>query len=305
MEKKQKEKTTSTFTSTSTSKNHPPPLASALSQPPKPIESQRADAKPKKPVNKLRQRMIDDMELNGLDESTQKHYLEGVKSIALYYNRSPDKITQDEVRKYFLYLKNEKKISPCTLTQKYYGIRFFYDKTLDQKWRIFDIIRPPKRHNLPQVLSIEEVNKIFPLVHVPLYRMCLIMCYCCGLRLGEALKLTTKSIDSSLMMVRVNGKGGHIRDVPLPKHTLTLLRQYWKNHRPQCSDSILFPSRKKGKTLTRKSVEKAFKDALNKSGVGKKKENATHSRSYFATFLCHSPVGEWSRSSHYPGSAGT
>lgn len=289
-------KSTPTFTPTSTSKKHPPPTPhppdSALTQTPKFIESQATDAKPKKTVSKLRQRMIDDMRLNGLSESTQNHYLEGVKSIARYYNRSPDKITQEEVRKYFLYLKNEKKVSPSTLTQKYYGIRFFYDKTLDQKWRIFDIIRPPKRHNLPQVLSIEEIDKILPLVHVPLYRMCLIMCYCCGLRLGEALKLTTKSIDSSRMMVRVDGKGGHIRDVPLPKHTLVLLRQYWKKHRPQCTDSILFPSRKRGKNLTRKSVEKAFKNALDKSGVGKKKENATvHTlRHSYATHLLESGV---------------
>jgi site-specific recombinase XerD len=182
-----------------------------------------------------------------------------------------------------------KKPPPGTIILKYYGIRFFYEMTLDQKWRIFDIIKPPKRQHLPVVLSFEEVNKVLSCVRVPVYRMCLTMTYCCGLRLGEALKIEVTDIDSSRMMVRVKGKGGRLRDVPLPVHILPLLRQYWRLQRPR---PYLFPSKKSGKPLTHRSVEKAFKDALHQSGVDKKKKEATvHTlRHSYATHLLENGV---------------
>ncbi len=98
-----------------------------------------------KPMSKLRQRMIEDMELHGYAAGTQVHYLDGVKSLARFYNRSPEKITQEEVRSFFLHLKNIKKCPAGTMSLKYYGIRFLYEKTLNQKWAVFDIVRPPKR----------------------------------------------------------------------------------------------------------------------------------------------------------------
>jgi len=245
--------------------------------------------KPKKPVSKLRQRMLEDMDLYGYAPGTQVHYLEGVKSLAAFYNRSPDKITQEEVRAFFLHLKN-KKCPASTLTLKYYGIRFMYEKTLDQKWRIFDIVRPPKRQNLPVVLSFEEVKQILSYVRLPVYRMCLITIYSCGLRLGEAVKIQLCDIDSSRMMIRVKGKGDKLRDVPLPENILYLLRQYWRLERPR---PYLFPSPKTGNTkpLTHKSVEKAFNDALRQSGVDKKKQATVHTlRHSYATHLLENGV---------------
>lgn len=115
-----------------------------------------------KPMSELRKRMIEDMELHGYAPGTQVHYLDGVRSLARFYKRSPEKITQEEVRSYFLHLKNIKKCPAGTMTLKYYGIRFLYEKTLNQKWGVFDIVRPPKRKNLPVVLSYEEVKEMQP-----------------------------------------------------------------------------------------------------------------------------------------------
>ncbi len=61
----------------------------------------------------LRQRMIEDMQLRGLSEITQDRYVRAVRQLADHYNKSPDKITEEELRQYFLYLKNDKKAGMC------------------------------------------------------------------------------------------------------------------------------------------------------------------------------------------------
>ena len=59
----------------------------------------------------LRQRMIEDMQLRGLAKGTQAMYVASVRQLAEYYGKSPDLITEEELRQYFLYLKNDKQYS--------------------------------------------------------------------------------------------------------------------------------------------------------------------------------------------------
>jgi hypothetical protein len=53
-------------------------------------------------MTKLRQRMIEDMQLRGLAEKTQDAYLRAVRQLAEYYAKSPDQISEEELRQYFL-----------------------------------------------------------------------------------------------------------------------------------------------------------------------------------------------------------
>jgi hypothetical protein len=102
---------------------------------------QKYNTKSKKKVGRrispLRKRMLEDMQLNGLSKGTQEKYPEMVKALAVHYNQSPDKISEEDVRSFFLFLVNERKLSPSTVKQYYYGIKFFYEKTLKRKWHIF------------------------------------------------------------------------------------------------------------------------------------------------------------------------
>ncbi len=60
-------------------------------------------------MTSLRQRMLEDMQLRGLGEKTQEAYLRAVRQLAVYHGKAPDQIDEEELRQYFLYLKNEKK----------------------------------------------------------------------------------------------------------------------------------------------------------------------------------------------------
>ena len=75
----------------------------------------------------LRQRMIEDMQLRGFAKKTQDAYAGAVRQLAKHYGKSPDKINDEELRQYFLYLTNVKKVSRSTCTLALCGLKFFYE----------------------------------------------------------------------------------------------------------------------------------------------------------------------------------
>ncbi len=207
----------------------------------------------------LRRRMIEDMQLRGLSERTQESYIRAVRQLAEYYGKSPDQVSEEELRQYFLYLKNEKHASRSTCTLALCGIKFFYEYTLHRDWPTLSFVRPPKERKLPVVLSPEEVSRILGCLRQPHYRVCLTLIYSCGLRLQEGVQLQVADIDSARMLVRVrHGKGNKDRYVPLPQPILELLRAYWVTHRPQV---WLFPGRGGTIPLDKTGVQKAFRGA--------------------------------------------
>ena len=90
----------------------------------------------------LRQRMIDDMQLRGLSARTREVYVAAVRQLAGHYRRSPAEITKEELRQYFLYLANEKKVARATATIALCAIRFFYEQTLHRAWTTLRFVRP-------------------------------------------------------------------------------------------------------------------------------------------------------------------
>ena len=76
-----------------------------------------------------------------------------------HYHKSPDLITEEELRQYFLYLKNVKHYAPTT-TIAICGIKFFFERTLEKDWTTFNLVRPAPEKKLPVILSREEVRQI-------------------------------------------------------------------------------------------------------------------------------------------------
>jgi site-specific recombinase XerD len=219
-------------------------------------------------MTELRKHMIEDMQLRGLSARTQEHYVDAVRHLAKYFRRSPDQLNDANLREYFLYLTNEKKLSRSTTTVALCGIKFFYEATLQQQWSTLQLVRPAPEYKLPVVLSRDEVRRILAEVRVPLYRVCLTTIYSCGLRLLEGAHLRVSDIDSGRMMLHIHGKRKRDRYVPLPIRTLELLRQLWRAHR---SPEWMFPSPKFGNTrpLTATAVQSAFRAAVKAAGISK------------------------------------
>jgi site-specific recombinase XerD len=213
----------------------------------------------------LRRRMREDLQLRGLAPKTQQCYLEAVKHLAQYDRRAPDQISEAELRQYFLYLINEKQVAASTLRIHLYGIRFFYERTLQLPWPVFELIRPRHRQTLPVVLSPQEVRSLLALGPRAKARLCLQMIYACGLRLREGTQLQVSDIDPQRMLVRVRqGKGGKDRVVPLAERTLERLRVYWQRARPR---PWWFPARDQQTPLPATTLQKTFKLVVRQSGL--------------------------------------
>src|SRR6266496_142979 len=243
----------------------------------------------------LRQRMLEDMQLRGLAARTQEAYLGAVQQLALHYDKSPDLITEEELRRYFLFLCNEKRLAPNTTNVALNGIKFFYTYTLQRPWPLRDLLRPPTPKKLPVVLAPEEVWRIVGHVRRADYRVCLSVIYACGLRLLEGVHLQVSQIDSARMQLHIRGgKGNKDRAIPLPPRTLTQLRAHWLTHR---NPVWLFPSRSpnsdQGATarvpMEESGVQKAFHRAVQEVGLNKPASVHTLRHSW-ATHLLESGV---------------
>ncbi len=242
----------------------------------------------------LRQRMIEDMQLRDLAKRTQEMYVTAVRQLAEHYNKSPAQISDEELRQYFLYLKNVKERSRSTCTVALCAIKFLYEQTLKREMPTLTQVRPAAEHKLPVVLSREEVHRVLGCLRQPHYRVCLSTIYSCGLRVGEGVRLQVSDIDSDRMQVRVQqSKGRKDRYVPLPQRTLELLREYWLTHRHPV---WLFPARDGGglqpfttKPMNPSGVSDAFGAALKESGV--QKQATVHTlRHSWATHLLEAGV---------------
>ena len=240
-------------------------------------------------MTELRKRMIEEIQLRGLSEKTCRSYVGEVSKLARYYNTPPDKITYEQIRDYFVYLKNEKNLSRSSTTIALCGIKFFYEKTMRWDWTPISFVRPGKSKKLPVVLSRQEVKRLFKHIRVHKYKVILRLIYSCGLRINEALHLQVHDIDRDRQVITIRGaKGDKDRQVPLPKNTYLMLREHWTTHRDK---KWLFPSQRKNKAgilkttpINPRAVQRTFRLALKDSRIHKKA--TVHSlRHSYATHL--------------------
>ena len=228
------------------------------------------------------------MKLHGLSKRTQETYIYAVSKLAQYFHKSPDLISNDELRKYFLYLKD--KYARNTSTIAICGIKFLFEKSLNKPFEIFGIVRSPRVNKLPVVLSREEVHTILKNIRTLRHRACLSLIYSCGLRLKEGVSLKVNQVDSKRMVIHVQeAKGLNDRYVPLPLSTLNILRAHYKTHR---NPLLVFPAPGRGENLEStsilplpdSSIQTVFRKSLLETGINKDAHVHTLRHSY-ATHL--------------------
>lgn len=237
-----------------------------------------------------RERLSEDMRLSDFRPRTHEHYLSAATKFVRWLGRDPETATDDDIRDYFLYLREDKQLSPSTIHVILYGLQYLFRSTLQREMPAFKVLRVNKPRLLPVVLSQPEVRSVLAVVRDPVRRMLLSSIYALGLRLGEGLSLETGHIDSGRLMVWVrNGKGAKDRGVPLPRPLLGRLRQYWKTERPASTTSYLFVGAGGKAPLHETTVQKTFQAARLEAGVNKEATIHTLRHSY-ATHLLEAGI---------------
>src|SRR5689334_16154141 len=181
----------------------------------------------------LRQRVLDDMQMRNFAPNTQKAYVERVSQFSRYFGKSPELLGADHVRRYQLYLVQEKRASWSQVAQSVAALRFVYCVTLRKRWVMERLPLPKVPKKLPVVLTVEEVGRLLNATRSLKQRALLTTAYAAGLRVSEVVGLEVSDIDSTQMLIRVRqGKGRKDRYVMLSPRLLEVLRTYWKQYRP-------------------------------------------------------------------------
>jgi integrase/recombinase XerD len=186
---------------------------------------------------------------------------------ARHFRKSPELLGPDEIRDYQLYLTNQRKLAPSSIVVTTAALRFLYEVTLKRGWNLQASIPAPKQpKKLPVVLSRAEVVHFLGCVEDIKHHAILTTCYAAGLRVSEAVRLKTSSLDTQRMVIRVaQGKGRKDRYVMLSPKLLGMLRDYWRLVRPK---EWLFPGYF-GQPMTRHAVEHACRQVRLRAGISK------------------------------------
>jgi site-specific recombinase XerD len=232
-------------------------------------------------MTELRRRMIEDMCLRGLKKATQRTYVDAVANLARYFKRSPDQVTEEELRRFFVSLTRWR--AKSTVRVHLFAIRFLYRYTLGRPSSTLDLIRVKRDRTLPAVLSHDEVRQLLARIRRPEARIAALLMYSCGLRVSQAIHLKVADVDSHRMVLCVrHGKGGQQQYVLLPQRTLELLRAYWLEHRPT---DWLLPDQTGRSPIRREAVLKAIVPAAQEAHLTKHVSCHTLRHSYATGLL--------------------
>jgi site-specific recombinase XerD len=237
-------------------------------------------------VTQLLQRLHDELVRRQYAATTTDSYLKIVKAFHRHAGRRLDRVGPDDLRRYQIFLLEERKLAVGTVVAQIAALRFFFLRVLKRRNMKEDLPYPKRRKRLPVVLSPDEIARLLAGAKNLYHRTLLLTLYGAGLRRSELARLKVRDIDSRRMVLRVEqGKGGRDRDVPLSPTLLAALREYYRWMRPR---TYLFPGTRHGwradTPITAKVIWEAVQIAARKAGIEKHVSPHTLRHSY-ATHL--------------------
>ena len=221
----------------------------------------------KKEKPELPPEYVETLKLKNYSEITIKTYrLHFQRFLNFYPEIKLEDITHEQIRKYLLYLVQEKQYSTSAQNQAINAIKFYYEKVLGKPVEKYYVPRPRKEKRLPEVLSEEEVTKILKQIKNLKHKCIIYLIYSAGLRLTEVVHLKISDIQSDRKQIFIrSAKGNKDRYVILADTILELLREYYKIYKPT---KWLFEGRP-GNQFSRRVIQRIFKNAVDKSDVNK------------------------------------
>jgi len=213
-----------------------------------------------------------------------------------YSNITPLKVKLDHLKSFIAWL-NERDISPRTQARTISGIKSFYKYLLIEGKISSDptaLLESPKiGRKLPDILSMEEIDRLIDAVDLSKAegqrnKAMLETLYSCGMRVSELVSLKITSLFFEQGFIKVEGKAGKERLVPVSGRAVDEIGKYMKEYRKKLniasdSENILFLNRR-GRKLSRVMIFTIIKNLAEKIGLEKSISPHTFRHS-FATHL--------------------
>jgi integrase/recombinase XerD len=218
-------------------------------------------------MGQLRDRMISDFALGNYSSRTAKEYLRCVRHFSAHYMRCPSQLGKEEVRGFLHHLLAVRRMNPPAIKGYIASLKFLYTHTLERPEVVAWIPYPKVHSKLPAVLDPAEVKEVLVAIESPLFRALFVTTYATALRVSEVCSLTIGDLDSRRGVIRIRGKGGRERYVPLREKLLHVLRRYYRCHQPK--GTWLFPAAKSDRHVSPDRARTALHQAVRKTSVKK------------------------------------
>lgn len=205
------------------------------------------------------------MEVEHFSSSTIANYSRSTKELCQFSNQLPDQLSEDDLYRFLLYLKNERKLSRSTIRIYLQGLRFMYKSIYKRVDLIKDIPYPKRTKHLPFVPTGKEVLALINGAQSLKHRVLIEVIYSAGLRRGELIRLRVEHIDFTNKRIFIkDSKGNKDRYTLLAKSLEPELKRYIKNYQPQ---GYLFSGRYQNQPYSDESIKHVFNSALKYSGL--------------------------------------
>ena len=158
------------------------------------------ESKEQKRFDSQYRRHLRALKLQGKSDSTIDVYARAVRRIAGHFDCCPDRLTTGQLEEYFAKLVESHSWSTVKVDRN--GLQFFWKHVLRLDWSWVKIIKPPKIHSLPDILTLAEIERLIGATRKLRYRVFLLTTYSMGLRLGEALPLANRCISAVARAIR-------------------------------------------------------------------------------------------------------
>jgi integrase/recombinase XerD len=143
---------------------------------------------------------------------TRKEYVRNLRKLAEHFQRDPAELMENQLREYFLFLRQHKGYKHSAMKSAKFALRCFYLECLQHNtWTVFNEVRIAEPDLMPVVLSRSEVQALLTATTEPRFGTCLRLMYHCGLRVGETVSIRVRDIHGRENPPRLhirNGKGG-------------------------------------------------------------------------------------------------
>lgn len=235
-------------------------------------------------------RMEEDILLRGLADGTRRSYLMHAELFLRHTGRIATELDEQDIRAYLSYLITERKLTPAGVNTQNAALRFLFGVTLNRNLNYRQIPRLRQVRSLPDILSRDEVRRVFENTSTLRNKAMLMTAYGTGLRVSELCNLRIRDIHSDSMRIFVDhGKGGKDRFTILSQTNLEVLREYWKSCRPNHHEGWLFLNKDGSERIRDRTIQGAFNAAVKRAGI--KKDVTIHTlRNCFATHLLEDGV---------------
>ena len=210
-----------------------------------------------------KQTFIQEMKRRGYRENSIQNYSSCIDVFLSKINKDhPKNINEQDIKDF---LGNCIKAN----TQRNYhsAIKLYYNICLNQKQKFKNIPYTKTDKNIPIILSVEEIQKMFDVCENKKHRLILALLYSCSLRVSELINLKWENVDRSRMVIYIlNAKGGKDRQVGLNGMLIKMMEDYYKEFKTK----FFIFSGQFGEQYSDRSVGQAIKQLANKAGINKR-----------------------------------